>query len=98
MAEVATTQLCLTSPLSDLQYLVQENQTQPTDRISQLTTPDAELGVSGTSWMSVLAFETLLDYTVVTYGDDVLPKLVDGFRHYESWDEFIPTLFDQSAD
>ncbi|MCC6457214.1 MAG: hypothetical protein IT328_19825 [Caldilineaceae bacterium] len=98
MAEVATTQLCVTPPLLDLQYLAQENQTQLPDRISKLTTPDAEMTISESSWMSVLAFETLLDYTMATYGDDALPKLVDGFRRYDTWDALIPALFDLSTE
>jgi hypothetical protein len=98
MVEDAKTQLCVTPPLLELQYLAQENQTQLPDRIGQLTMPDAEMRISEDAWMSVLAFETLLDYTAATYGDDALPKLVNGFRRYDTWDALIPALYDLSAE
>jgi hypothetical protein len=58
---------------------------------------DKELAVAQVSWQGAVGFQTVLDYTIATYGRQVLPELVAGFRRYDTWAELIPAVFGVSA-
>jgi hypothetical protein len=60
--------------------------------------PDLDLAVTEPSWIDLLAFETVLDYVVATYGADALPALVEGFRRYDTWNTLIPAIFGVSVE
>jgi hypothetical protein len=40
---------------------------------------------------------SLIDFTVATYGIDVLPALLQGFGRYEEWETLAPAVFGASA-
>lgn len=44
-----------------------------------------------------VALVTLLDYAVVTYGRDRLPRLVAGLGEYPSWETLLPAVYGVSA-
>lgn len=44
------------------------------------------------------AAELLVMYAVETYGQDMIPDLVRGFRQYKSWGELIPAVFGVAVD
>lgn len=44
-----------------------------------------------------VALATLIEYAVVTYGQEQLPVLVAGLGHYESWATLIPAVYGVSA-
>jgi hypothetical protein len=44
-----------------------------------------------------LAAVTVIDYAVTTRGRQCLPALLDGMRHYDSWETLIPAVFGTSA-
>lgn len=95
IAGAVPTDLCVAPPMWDLRYLASHS---APDRLDQLFMPDLDLAVTEPSWIDLLAFETVLDYVVTTYGDDALPALVEGFRRYDTWTTLIPAVFAVSAE
>ena len=43
------------------------------------------------------AAEQLTDYIAGTYGIDILPELLQGFAHYDDWEELAPAVLGVSA-
>jgi hypothetical protein len=95
ITDVALADLCMAPPLPDLHYLAQYK---APDHLIRFPWPNRTWWVGKQFWLEAMALETLLDYVVVTYGDDGLPKLVDGFRRYETWETLIPAVFGISAE
>ncbi|MBX2999567.1 MAG: hypothetical protein KF893_13705 [Caldilineaceae bacterium] len=95
IANAAPTDLCVAPPMWDLRYLANHH---APDRLDHLFMPDFDLTVTDPSWIDLLAFETVLDYVVATYGDDALFALVEGFRRYDTWNTLIPAVFAVSAE
>jgi hypothetical protein len=46
----------------------------------------------------VVAMETIIEYVVVTYGRERLPRLFAALGQHGSWQSLIPAVFDISAD
>jgi hypothetical protein len=44
-----------------------------------------------------ISLATVVEYAVVTYGRERLPKLVAGLGQYKTWDTLLPAVFDSSA-
>jgi hypothetical protein len=86
---------CIAPALSDMQYLARFK---APDQLSQLYLLDADLMVTEMHWMRAIAFETVLDYVVVAYGRDSMPKLINGFRHHKAWKTLAPEVFGVSAE
>jgi hypothetical protein len=95
VADVISANLCVAPSRSDLYFLTQYK---ATDTLGRVLWPDPEWWVGKPFHPEVLAFETLLDYLVGTYGRDALPKLVDGFRRYNTWQTLISAVFGISAE
>lgn len=71
----------------------------PPTRLAQLNLPLAkhdQLKERRDRGLSV-ALATLIEYAVVTYGQEQLPVLVAGLGHYESWATLIPAVYGVSA-
>jgi hypothetical protein len=86
---------CSIASVHDMRYLAMHK---PPDQLSQFFLLDAEMMITEHYWMHTLAFETLLNYMVATYGRDKLPELIEGFRHYDSWETLVPEVFGISAE
>ena len=44
-----------------------------------------------------VALATLIEYAMVTYGQDRLPALLAGLGKHEGWETLIPAVFNVSA-
>jgi hypothetical protein len=86
---IASLHLCTTPPA----WVAPE----PPAHLRDLVLPDGELAVTYMTWQGAVAFQTVLDYTIATYGRQALPELVAGFRRYDTWAELIPAVFGVSA-
>lgn len=77
----------------------------PPRRLPRLDTPvypDEEVDAQGKTGPTshpgaAIAFATLVDYAVTTYGQECLPLFVAGLGQYTTWEELIPAVFGVSA-
>ena len=61
--------------------------------------PDHLEGATGSKvYRTYMIADPLVEFIVVHYGIDYVPKMVSAFSHHQTWDTLAPTVFNISAD
>jgi hypothetical protein len=59
---------------------------------------DAEVSTQEERMWQYVTSESLLRYSVETYGREIIPALLDGFGQYPTWKEVVPAVFQISSE